>query len=169
MRLDGNMYGESLGGEALDSPYESVFCGTFTGDIRDLTVTLHDLMAGQARPEEVDSVPLIVGLTLDGKSVLPAASPEKPSLWVTSVSDGSDLVETLEFSIAGLGSMTDSMTEPHARGGAGRRTLRLTVSVPIVDPSWFPSAMFAWNAVEAPSGVLFNPDSLAGDRVQAIL
>lgn len=128
-------------GVALDTTFE----GTFTGNMRDLTVVLHDL---SHRADTVGpTLDLLVGLWVDGSPIVTDA-PVKP----TASSANSGVTHEFAFSITNL-----PFAVEHGNG-----TIERDVKIELRSRD---AAFFAWGASEVPSGVHFNPFVLAPTRV----
>lgn len=161
-------------GTANDNPYDAVFQGTFTGNLRDITVRLHNLLLGRARAES--QTPLGVRLLIDGEPYLPGAYGTRVN--VTPVLSSTGLSEYLEFSVTGLGSATEILDDQgnvidvattglatEDGDGTTQHEILLTITpffTPLINA-------FVWDATEIASGIVFNPATLANAKVQATL
>jgi hypothetical protein len=158
-------------GVVRDTGYvDAFFKGTFTGNIRDITVSLHHLLLGRARQApgytvkvqwlEIDGVPLIENLPI----------PVTPVLSSTGAS------ELVEFSITDIGSATeikdadgnviDVKTTGLATEDGDGTTVHEVMLMIDTDPNET-NSIWVWDTTEVPSGIVFNPDTLASARLKA--
>lgn len=157
------------------TPYDASFRGTFSGNLRNLTVRLHNLVLGRVRTGTVTQ--LGVRLQIDGQDYLPLGTGRNGSLVdVTPVPSSTGATELLEFSISDIGSAKEikdgqgnvidvQTTGPVTEDGDGSLEREVTL---IVTPFFTPyNNAFVWDATEIASGMTFNPPTLAGTRVKA--
>ncbi len=164
--------------EESPSIYDASFGGTFTGNLRNLTVRLHNLVLGRARTAE--TTPLAIRLLIDGQHYIASAGaqPYGSMVEVKPVPSSTGATELLEFSITGLGSATEikdaqgNVTDVKTPGLAsedGAGTAQHEVLL-IVTPFYTPyNNAFVWDATEIASGITFNPPTLAAARLAATL
>lgn len=157
-----------------DNIYDATFRGTFTGNLRNLTVRLHNLLIGRVRT--IDATSLAVRLLIDGEHYLPLGIGYGSQVDVIPVPSSTGATELLEFSITDIGTVKevkdpqgnviDVLTTGVAKedgDGATEHEVVLQVT-PFYTP---PSNAFVWDAAEIASGLTFNPPTLAGARVKA--
>lgn len=155
--------------------YDAVFKGTVTGNLRDLTVRLHNLVLGRVR--STTTTPLGVRLLVDGQPYL-AGEAWGERVDVTPVPSSTGATELLEFSITDLGSATEikdgqgNVVDVQTTGlatedgdGTVPREIVLTIT-PFFTPY---NNAFVWDATEIPSGIVINPSSPASARIRATL
>jgi hypothetical protein len=160
-----------------ESIYDASFKGTFSGNLRDLTVRLHNLLLGRVRTAATTS--LAVRLLVDGEPYIPSPTPTLPYgsvVEVTPVPSSTGATELLEFSITGLGSATEvldsqgNVVDVKTTGmakedgdGSTEHEVVLTIT-----PAFTPyTNAFVWDATEIASGITFNPTALAPARLAA--
>jgi hypothetical protein len=156
------------------TPYDASFRGTFSGNLKNLTVRLHNLLLGRARTGDVTQ--LGVRLSIDGQDYLPLGMGHGTLVDVTPTPSSTGATELLEFSITDIGSakeikdaqgtVTDIQTTgPVTEDGDGSVEREITL---IVTPFYSTNNnAFVWDAIEIASGMTFNPATLAGSRVKA--
>ncbi|MGH2691351.1 MAG: hypothetical protein ACRDHM_02500 [Actinomycetota bacterium] len=159
-----------------ESVYDAAFKGTFTGNLRNMTVRLHNLLLGRIRTTE--NTQLAIRLLIDGEQYIPsvASQPYGSQVDVAPVLSSTGLSELLEFSITGLGSATEvtdsqgNVIDIETTGlatedgdGTAEHEVVLTVT-PFFTPY---SNAFVWDATEIASGISFNPPTLAAARLAA--
>lgn len=162
--------------EESESIYDASFKGTFTGNLRNLTVRLHNLVLGRVRTAE--TTPLAIRLLIDGEHYIASAPglPYGSLVEVTPVPSSTGATELLEFSITGLGSATEvkdsqgnvidiKTTGLATEDGDGSTEHEIVL---IVTPFYTPyNNAFVWDAAEIASGITFNPPTLAAARLAA--
>ena len=156
-----------------DSPYDAVFNGTFTGNLRSMTVKLHNLLLGQVRVGGTTT--LGVRLFIDGEPLL-SGEEWGAQADVVPVLSSTGLSEYLEFSITGLGSATEIRDSQGnvigvetsglaTEDGVGTTVREISL---VVTPFYTPyNNAFVWDATEIASGIGFNPPTLAAAKVAA--
>lgn len=165
---------------------DAVFVGTFTGNLRDMTVQLDEFLVGQLR--ENGSPTLRVYGEIDGVPIFPKGLTEgaydgRP-LTVTPTRVNSGATDRYVFSITNLGYAIDVLDEEGAvvdvetggmafedGNGTEEHTLKLMVGMetgPGGDPPTGTTA-WVWDTTEVPSGLTFNPATLADAQVAADL
>lgn len=159
-----------------ESIYDASFKGTFTGNLRNMTVRLHNLLLGRIRTTETTQ--LAIRLLIDGNEYIPSAAgqPYGSQVDVLPVLSSTGLSELLEFSITGLGSATEvkdaqgnvidvKTTGLATEDGDGTTEHEVVLTV---TPFYTPyNNAFVWDATEIASGISFNPPTLAPARLAA--
>jgi hypothetical protein len=156
-------------GTNQENVYDGVFKGSFTGNLDSLTVRLYDMGVGAARTGAAQQ--LGVRVSVDGKSMfgmfLPEESPldavfgrvEVPvtkSLNVTPTSTNSGVTNYLEFTVTGLGFVSELGT------GITEHEVLLTVnSLSEAGSAW------VFDTTEVPGGISFNPAAPAAASIAA--
>ena len=154
---------DSLLGGDQGSPHDASFAGTFTGNVRDLTVTLYGAHLSSARTGSAH--PFHVRLSVDGHMLLGGATSATAAvLRPSAVSEGSGPFSKYEFSVTDLGKITASgegsgLLREDGVGATGRRYV-LTVTTFYADAT----NLWAWDATEVPAGITFNPGTLAATK-----
>lgn len=156
-------------GTNQENVYDGVFKGFFTGNLDSMTVRLHDMGVGAGRTGA--NQPLGIRVSVDGKSmfgtITPAPSPldavlppgPVPATSTVSVKPAaanSGATNYLEFTVTGLG----FMTEP----GAGSVEREVLVTVNSLGDG---SSMWVMDTSEVPSGITFNPAAPAAATLAA--
>lgn len=166
--------------------YSPVFEGTVSGNLRDLTVRIHELLTHGARPSETETLRLYADL--NGVPLFPEGTQPQHgrTVEVKPTAANSGATELFEFSITNLGFAKDVLDDEGnvvgvTTGGAVRengdgtrqRTLRIFLGVHGTalgqSPAGHKAAAWAWGTTEAPSGITFNPPTLAEATVAADL
>ena len=132
---------------------DAIFKGTFTGNLRDLTVNLHSLLLSRARTSANMTVK-VQWLEIDGAAVI-----ENTPLEVTPVVSSTGASELVSFSITGLGAA-------NATEDGDGTTVREIMLMIDTDPNQA-NTIWVWDATEVPSGIEFNPDTLAAAKLRA--
>jgi hypothetical protein len=128
--------------------YDFPMSGNFKGNLTAMTVELHTInTTGRA----FGTAELLVDLTIDGKIVLTSAevigAPLTPSATGAS--------QSVEFSITNLGLLAEADLRNHQ--------VDLTVKSRFIDSSLVNG--WVWDTVEVPSGITFNPETLAATSI----
>ena len=162
-----------LNGTIQETPYSMALGGTVKGNLDSLTVTLHTADLGPSRAPSAP-VTLEVRATVGGTSLFGftenanvqgelMASPKERLVTVTPVATGATGgVRAVTFTITGI----DFLTEQDAAKRGGHPIL---IDVAEATPVTTPAASLAvsnynawmWGAAEAPSNVVFSPESPA--------
>ena len=162
--------------EDSENIYDASFKGTFTGNLRNLTVRLHNLLLGRVRT--TDATPLAIRLLIDGQHYISSAPglPYGSMVEVSPVPSSTGATELLEFSITGLGSATEvkdsqgNVIDVRTTGLAtedGDGTTEHEI-VLMITPVYTPyNNAFVWDASEIASGITFNPSTLAAAKLAA--
>ena len=156
-----------------NNPWDPVFEGTFTGNLRSMTVRLHNLVLSQARTGPTFTVR--VRLLIDGQELL---TPTGRNAAVTPVPSSTGASELFEFSIRNLG-FADDVLDPEGNvvdvqtGGLatenGDGEMERTVTLVIDSLVANQASAWVWDTTEVPSGITFNPPTLAAAKVTADL
>ncbi len=180
--------GADMGGASFEG-LDPVFEGTFTGNLRDLTVRLYDFILNNNRAEGVP-VSLRVYAEVDGVPIFPGGTPEEGgyagrSFTVTPTRENSGVTDRFEFTITNVGFANEV---PDASGnvvdvetggaaledgnGVMEHTLKLLVGFNAFageEPQTTGTDFFVWDTDEVPSGITFNPSDPAAATVAADL
>jgi hypothetical protein len=172
-------------GGYTNSAYDVAFGGTFTGNVRDLTFEIHQLLLGNARTAATESLRLQAWI--DDKPLFPVGTQPTSgkTVTVTPVRSSSGASEKFEFSITNIGFANDIKDAQGnvigvQRGGAAyedgegyeEHTFLIYVGthgngtdtdVKTKLGAW------VWDTIEVPSGITFNPETLAAAKVKADL
>jgi hypothetical protein len=162
-------------GTAQENLYDAVFSGFYTGNLRDLTVKLHSIVTSQVRSG--GNVALRVRLAIDGEALFTTTTNALIAN-VTPVPGSNAAVQRLEFSITNLGfakylrdaagNLTDVQT-----GGLGKEdgdgTMEHQIVVSVDTTGAGDQGLWAMGATEAPSGITFNPATLASAKIKSPL
>lgn len=164
--------------------YDVVFEGTFTGNLRDMTVEIHQLLLGNARESTTETLRL--NAWIDGIPLFPVGTQpdDGRTVTVTPEPSASGASEKFVFSIANLGYARDIFNEEgelidvetggmalEDGDGFQEHTFLLYLgthgdTLNASDPKSKLGA-WVWDTTEVPSGITFNPGSLASATVQA--
>lgn len=131
------------------NPHDTVFGGTFIGNLNAFTVELHDLASIYGN--NFGEIPMIVTLYVDGAQVLDSGIINVPA--TASESGASHMVK---FSIDNL-RLADEVGD-----GTTERTYEL-----VVRSSLDSAHAWVWDTTEVPAGITFNPEKLEPVRVRA--
>jgi hypothetical protein len=134
-----------IGGNQFDMQFE----GTFTGNLRTLTVELHEMAQAQLQPFPTE---VLVTLEIDGAARLEQTS--AVSLPVEPQNSG--VTNRATFSVTNLGYASED------GDGTIERHVKLTISSPIRG-----AAFWVWDTTEVPAGITFNPATEAATRFPA--
>jgi hypothetical protein len=164
--------------------YDVAFGGTFIGNVRDLTFEIHQLLLGNARSASTETLRLqgwIDGIPLFPVGTLPA---DGRTVTVTPVASSSGASERFEFSITNIGYAHDVRDAQGNlirvdRGGAAledgngieEHTFLFYVGTHGDRDADVKTKLgaWAWDTTEVPSGITFNPSTLAAAKVAADL
>lgn len=152
-------------GTVPDTPYDLNFGGTYTGNLDELTVDLHDMGVGPARTGE--PITLEVRATIDGMSLFGveenesidgtiSASPAKRTVTVTPTAAASGVLSKYSFSIKGINLLLPTDDTEH--------DVQFTIG------SYWENANtneWVWGNSEAPTGVTFTPAALEANTLKA--
>lgn len=174
-------------GQISNEFYDVVFLGTFTGNLRDVTVQLDEFIVNQMR-ENVTDVRLRVYGEIDGEPIFPGGTPDTGytgrTVTVTPTRVNSGATDRYIFSITNLGYAIDIFDEDgnlidvetggmalENGNGVNEHYLRLLVGIDSFfgeDPPTG-TTTWVWDTTEVPSGLTFNPSGLAAAKVAADL
>jgi hypothetical protein len=177
--------GLDWGGTSNDF-YDPVFSGTFNGNLRDMTIRIYNFVANATRSEATDSLRLLA--EIDGVPLFPpGAQPNNGrTVTVTPVSGNMGATDFYEFSITNIG-FADEVKDASGNvidvktGGAaleeGNGEMEHTINLWIgrhgtafgQDPAGHKAGFWVWDTTEVPSGIVFNPPTLAAATVAADL
>lgn len=149
---------------------DGYFKGKFTGNLRDLTLRVHNLLLGRVR-NTADMTVKISELDIDGTLFV-----DNQTVNVTPVVSSTGLSEYVELSITDIGSATEvrdaqgnvidvTTTGLATEDGDGTVVHEITIYLDS-DPNTQQSG-WVWDTTEVPSGIVFNPPSLAAAKIAA--
>jgi len=166
--------------------YDTTFRGVFNGNLRDMTIRIHALLLSQARVDPTSTLRLEGDI--DGVPIFPPGGQPNHgrTVTVTPVKSSTGVSEVYEFSITNLGFATDVLDEQGnvvdvEHGGAalenGDGEMEHVITLFIghhgtgfgQDPAGHKVGAWAWDTTEVPSGITFNPGTLATAKVAANL
>ena len=159
-----------LGAVRNTGQVDAVFAGTFTGNLRDLTLRVHNLVLGRARTTPTFTVK-VSELHIDGSLVV-----DNQTANVTPVLSSTGASELVEVSVTGIGSATEvkdangnvidvQTTGLATEDGDGTTAHEILIYLD-TDPNQSQSA-WVWDTTEVPSGIVFNPPTLAAAQIAA--
>jgi hypothetical protein len=167
------------------SVYDAAFRGTFTGNLRSVTVRIHQALLGNVRPTAAETL-RIVG-DIDGSPIFPVEGPptNRGRVTLTPVRGANGVVEFFEFTITNLGYAEEvrdadgNVIEVKTGGvatedGDGTMEHQLTLLIGL-QGGLAPNASVAkvgawtWDSTDAPGGLTFNPPTSAQATVAADL
>ncbi|MFN2545552.1 MAG: hypothetical protein ABR600_13430 [Actinomycetota bacterium] len=173
-------------GQVTNEVYDVCFAGTFTGNLRDLTVRLHEFLVGNTRAGSTQM--MRVYAEVDGIPVFPkgatAGGYDGRAFTVTPQSENSGATALFEFSISNLGFAKEvrdangNLIDVQRGGvalengdGTEEHAFRIMVGLDtfVGDDPPTGADLWVWDTTEVPSGITFNPSTLAGDTVKADL
>jgi hypothetical protein len=183
---DGAGCGGTDVGWVTNEVYDVVYQGTFNGNLRDMTVRLHEFIGGNLR--ESPTQRMRVYAEIDGLPIFPQGSTEGAwegrAFTVTPAEDNSGATDLYEFSITNLGYAIDIFDEEgelidvetggmalEDGPGSNEHYLRIMFGIegfPGEDPPTGSTA-WVWDTTEVESGITFNPPTLASAKVAADL
>jgi hypothetical protein len=150
-----------------DNPTDGVWRGTFTGNLNSLTVSLYNLLAvGTSRADGAGT--LGVRLDIDGE---PITGDGSDSHDVTAVDTNSGVTQRYDFSITDIG-FVEPNDDVNGDGigdnpfGKEQHTLTLTVDGYDVGTNTFGN--WVYDTTEVPSGIEFNPATLAATVIPRV-
>ncbi|MDQ3991709.1 MAG: hypothetical protein M3245_05310 [Actinomycetota bacterium] len=150
--------------------YDAVFRGKFTGNIRDMTLELHNLLLGRVRNGATFTVR--VRMLIDGVPIFPETLGRSAAVTPQVVSSG--LVEKLLISIPNLGCARDIVDADGNVTGVvtdglmtddGEGAVEHDIQIAIDSNFEERAGAWMWDATEVPTGITFNPDGLAPAQV----
>jgi hypothetical protein len=137
-------YFENAGGGYLgpnETTLDSIWEGSFAGNLDSLTIELHNIHASAARA----SGPFLLraNLLIDGVDVI---NPDAPQIEVTPVPSSSRLSEMLRFTVTGIGLRSEE--------GDGQQVRRVRLIIRSLSEE---QSAWVWDTTEVPAGLTFNP------------
>ena len=183
--MDGAGCGGVEYGGFTNAFYDMAFEGYFVGNLRDLTIEIHQLLLGNVREEETETLRL--NAWIDGEPLFPVGtqSSDGRTVTVTPEPSSSGASERFRFSITNIGYAIDVFDDEGKlidveTGGAaledgdGQQWHHLLIYLGVHDE--FVSTevknklgAWVWDTTEVPSGITFNPKTLADARMPADL
>ena len=184
--------GEGCGGAdagwVTNPVYDPVFEGTFTGNLRDMTIRIHDFVLNSDRDPGVP-VEMRIYAEIDGVPLFPTGATEGGfegrAFSVTPTRTNSGLTDRFEFSVTNIGTVKEvkdaagNVVDVRTGGAAqedGKGTIERTITImlgldafPGEEPQTTGGTVWVWDATEVPSGITFNPTDLAASTVKADL
>ena len=160
-------------GANQETIYDAQFAGTFTGNLRDLTLHLHQVVPGQVR----GGSSVRVWITIDGQDVTGGGSAGK-IVNVTPVAGNSGATQDYEISLWNIGfanytydaagNVIDVKTGGLAtEDGDGEIEHSLLISIDSATATQ--NSIWAYDTSEVPSGITFNPATLAAAKIKGVL
>ena len=150
--------------EPQENPTDGVWRGTFTGNLKALTVHAHCfLCVGTARADGAATIGLRVAI--DGEAITGDGTVSHD---VTAVEDNSGITQLYEFSVTDIG-FVEPNTDTNGDGigdnpfGSVQHTITLTLEGYSAATNTF--GHWAYDADEANSGITFNPATLAATKI----
>lgn len=137
----------TLGGTPLD---EAAWAGTFTGNLKDLTVELYNIHASTDRAAPTMRLSILV--EVDGHPAYshPVATPITAPRTATSTGAADKVV----FSLRGIGLATEE--------GVGTAVHQVRITIGEYNET---QSAWVWDTTEVPAGVTFNPTGALQGRV----
>jgi hypothetical protein len=124
------------------------FQGTFTGNLDNLTVELHNIYASPTRPDH--SIRMIATLTIDDEPIADTAAASFPT-----VASATGISEKLTY----------TFTELNYDDEAGDGSQVHTIFIQARSSGTETQSLWVWDAAEVPSGITFNPTTLEGTQI----
>lgn len=153
----------------VNNGHDGAWAGTFTGNLRDLTIEAHMIDLGASRTDDV--FPALITLIIDGETWVERTT----ALDVTLVRSSTGASGMAKFSITGLGKITEvkdsagNVIDVKTQGlitEDGNGTAEHEITLGIRAYADYPTA-WVWDTTEVPSGITFNPATLEPTRVAA--
>ena len=173
-------------GGTTNPVYDTALQGVFNGNLRDMTIRLHALLLSQARVDPTSTLRL--SGDIDGVPIFPpGAQPNHGrTVTLTPVKSATGATELYEFSITNLGFARDVLDDQGnvvdvEHGGAavenGNGDMEHVITLFIghhgsgfgPDVAGYRVGAWAFDTTEVPSGITFNPATLASAKVAADL
>jgi hypothetical protein len=153
----------------VENGQDGAWKGTFTGNLKDLTIEAHMIDVGASRTDDV--FPVLIWLIIDGNTWIERTT----QLDVPLVRSSTGASGMLKFSITGLGKITNvldsngNVIDVKTQGlvtedGDGTAVHEITLGLRAFAD--YPTA-WVWDTTEVPSGITFNPATLEAARVAA--
>jgi hypothetical protein len=186
LQQGGGCGGVEYGGYSNDQ-YDVAFEGTFTGNVRDLTIEVHQVLLGSVRTATTETLRL--NMWIDEKPLFPIGpaptDPKGRTVTVSPVPSANGTSEKFVFSITNIGYANEVKDDQGnvvgvERGGAaledgnGSREHTFLIYLGTYGNSLDSDVKtklgsWGWDATEIPSGITFNPGALAQAQVAADL
>jgi hypothetical protein len=173
-------------GGTTNALYSAVFKGTFTGNLEDFTVRVHQLLLGNARAARTETLRLYA--EIDGVPIFPPGTQPAHgrTVTVTPVKSSTGASELFEFSVTNVGFARDVVDDQGRvvdvetggvalEDGDGELEHELLLFLGVhgtalgQNPAGHKVGTWVWDTTEVPSGITFNPPSLAAATVAADL
>jgi hypothetical protein len=183
---DGNGCGGLDWGGNTNEVYDPVYQGSFTGNLRSMTIRLYNFLANATRSAPTD--PLRLYAEIDGVALFPpGAQPSNGrTVTVTPQPGNSGATDFYEFTITNIGFANEirdasgNVIDVQTGGAAqedGNGTIEHTIKLFIgrhgtglgQDPAGHNVGFWVWDTTEVPAGITFNPTAPAAATVQADL
>lgn len=154
-------------GSTTNPVYDVALRGTFTGNLREVTLTLNQLLTHRVRSAATER--LRVNGTLDGLPLFPpgAGAGTGRTVTVAPVASATGASESLTFTITGLGTDSGSGVAYEQGDGVEEHVLELFVGLDGTSLGEKTLGGWAWDTTETPSGLVFNPPARAAATVAA--
>jgi len=146
-----------------ENPTDGVWRGTFTGNLDRLTVHVHCICLGSSRANNVASIG--VRLKIDGEAITGDGT---ASHNLTAVPENLGATQLYEFSVTGIEMLEPNVDEDDDGIGDnpfGKVQHEITLTLEGHDVVTNPFGVWAYDTREVPSGITFNPSSLAATRI----
>ena len=177
--------GGAEGGFYSNAAWDVAFQGYFVGNVRDVTVEIHQLLLGKVRSAQTEALRIFAWI--DGIPLFPEGTqPEDGrTVVVTPVPSADGNTEKFEFTIRNIGFATDvkdsqgNVTGVKTGGAAledgdgsiehdflilvGTHGDNMNTDIKTKLGAW------VWDTTEVPSGITFNPPTVAAANMPAIL
>lgn len=152
---------------------DAYFSGTFTGNIRDLTIHLYSFILSQARAPSTPLTVKVARLDVDGETYV-----TNTAVNVTPTITNMGATESVDLSVTGLG-FANPIYDANGnlvdveKGGLATEDGDGTTQHQIVfyidsDPNQT-NTFWVWDTSEVPAGITFNPGQLAAAKIPATL
>jgi hypothetical protein len=149
--------------EPAENPTDGVWRGTFTGNLDRLTVHAHCICAGSAQLDKAATIR--VRISIDGEAITGDGSAGHD---VTVVPGNLGLTQLYEFSVTDIG-MVEPNTDEDGDGVGdnpfGQAQHDITLTLDGYDPVTNTLGIWVFDTTEVPSGITFNPSTLAATRI----
>jgi hypothetical protein len=165
----GTLDGPLTNTATIENPNDGAWRGTFTGNLKNLTVEAHMIDLGLSRSD--DTFGLQIALIIDGNVwVDRTTSIDAPLTRSSTAASGS-----FKFSITGLGNFTNvldangNIVDVKTQGLVtedGDGTEEHTITLGLRGFAEYPTA-WVWDTTEVPAGITFNPATLQPLKVAA--
>lgn len=146
-----------------ENPTDGVWRGTFTGNLDQLTVHAHCICVGSARSD--NAATLGVRLAIDGEAITGDGTGSHD---VTVVPANSGVTQLYEFSVTDIGMVEPNIDEDGDGVGDnpfGKVQHEITLTLDGYDIVTNTLGMWVYDTTEVPSGITFNPSTLAATRI----